>query len=143
MPTTEQQWLSAEGTLIYDHKSKTIRVTFGYDFNRYYQWFLDRYYCFFTHLPAHGGHISVSLPTKHRAINAIDLKLLEEYLGKKVSFQYNPNVRVGGFSKPYRNFIIDVRSKQLDKIAKILNIDQNWHITVANTKGGIRPYIMK
>ena len=33
--------------------------------------------------------------------------------------------------------------KVFDKIAKILNIDQNWHITIANTKGGIRPYIMK
>jgi hypothetical protein len=139
----ETQWITAQGTLIFDQNSRTIRVTFGYDFNRYYKWLVDRYYCFFTHLPAHGGHISVCLPSKHRKVSAIDLELLKEYLGKPVTFEYSPNIRVGGFSKPYRNFIIDVRSKQLDKIAKILHIDQNWHITVCNTKGGIRPYIMK
>lgn len=137
----EQQWIQSEGTLIYDQQ--TIRVTFSYDFNRYYKWLLDRHYCFLSHMPAHGGHISVCLPTKHRKVSGLDLILLKDYLGKKIQFEYDPNIRVGGFTKPYRNFIIDVRSRQLDKIAKILRIQQSWHITIANTKGGTRPYIMK
>jgi hypothetical protein len=137
----KNQWLPASGTLRF--ASGSLRVTLDNDFVHYYKWLLDRYYCFLSHLPAHGAHISVWLPTKHRPWTKEDQRLVAEYLGKEIKFEYNPEVRVGGFSKPYRNFLIDVRSEQLDHITKLLRIQQNFHITTANTKGGIRPYIMK
>jgi hypothetical protein len=137
----KNQWLPASGTLRF--ASGSLRVTLDNDFVHYYKWLLDRYYCFLSHLPAHGAHISVWLPTKHRPWTKEDQKLVAGFLGKEIKFEYNPEVRVGGFSKPYRNFLIDVRSEQLDHITKLLGIRQNFHITTANTKGGIRPYIMK
>lgn len=134
-------WLKAKGTLRW--RNNTLRIEFNNDFVNFYKWFIERYYCFFIHAPMHGGHISVWLHTKHGQMSKLAFESIKEYLDHDVDFEYNINIRVGGFTKRHRNFLIDVRSKKLKKITNILGIDQNFHITVANTKGGIRPYIFK
>lgn len=134
-------WIKSSGVLRFSNGA--LRLTLDNDFTDYYRWLLERYYCFKIHAPAHGAHISVWLPTKHRPLSDDDRKALDPFLMKEIKFEYNPDVRVGGFSKPYRNFLIDVRSHTLDRVGYALNIRQPFHITVGNTKGGIRPYIMK
>jgi hypothetical protein len=136
-------WLQSYGTLII--KDGTIRLVTGYDFIHYYKTFVDKHFKMFTHTPAHGSHITIHNPKLHGVLDETKSKFLWNYYkGKQISFEYNPDIQVGGLTTGrFLNFYMLVRCMEIENICKHLGTNQhkNLHITISNTKSGIRPYI--
>lgn len=133
-------WLKSEGSLII--KDGAIRLVTGYDLIHYYKTFVDKQFKMFTHTPAHGGHITLLNPKIHGKLDEKKGRFLWNYYsGKRIPFEYNPYIYVGGKTKGFLNFYMVVRGIELDNICNHLGVIQNYHITISNTKGGIRPYI--
>jgi hypothetical protein len=108
------------------------------DFIKYYKQFVDKQFRIFSDYPAHGGHITI---TQIKINKSFGFKSYKHLSGKIINFEYNPDIIVGGQSKGFMNFWMKVRSAEIDKLMKDLGIVQNLHVTVSNTKGGVRPYI--
>jgi hypothetical protein len=134
-------WLKSYGKLYVG--DDVVRIVVSDDFIRYYKNLVDKQVRLFTHSPAHGAHITVYRLKIHGNIDKkVLLSLKEKYKNKEIPFYYNPYIIEGGKTKKtFRNWYMNVKSEELEKIGKILKIKQDYHITICNTKGGERPYI--
>jgi len=140
--SSNSYWLKSEGTLLVNHN--VIRLIISTDFIKYYKTFVDKEYKIFSNTPAHGAHITLWNPKIHGSLDAKKAKFLKDfYKGNKISFEYDPYIIEGGYNKNFQNFFMKVRSITLGGICNILGNDQKdrLHITIANTKGGVKPYI--
>lgn len=129
-------WLKSYGTL--QVRDDAIRLTVSYDFINYYKQFVDKEFRIFSDRPAHSGHITICNVKINKSFGFKSYKHLN---GKVLNFEYNPDIIVGGKSKGFMNFWMKVRSDEIDKLLKQLGVTQDLHITISNTKNGIRPYI--
>lgn len=129
-------WIKSYGTL--QVRDDAIRLMVSMDFIKYYKQFVDKQFRIFSDYPAHGGHVTVA---QIKINKSFGFKSYKHLSGQIVNFEYNPDIIVGGQSKGFMNFWMKVRSDELDKLMKYLGIVQNLHVTVSNTKGGVRPYI--
>ena len=133
-------WLKSYGTL--QIGNDVVRLSVSEDFAKYYRTFVDKEVRLFTQLPAHGTHITIYRKKIH---GDIDPKLIQKlkkiYSNKKIEFYYDINIIEGGKNKNFRNWFFKVRGEELSKISTLLNINQDYHLTVCNTKNGVRPYI--
>ena len=129
-------WIKSYGTL--QVRDDAIRLMVSMDFIKYYKQFVDKQFRIFSDCPAHGGHITIS----NKKINKnLSHKAYKHWNNKKVYFEYNTNINVGGQSKGFMNFWMNIKSTELDALLKQMGISQNLHLTISNTKSGIRPYI--
>lgn len=124
-----------------------VRIKVSNDFGNYYKHLIDKHFCFYTNFPAHGCHISLFLKKLHGVLPMDRVKdLKDRYYNKVIRFAYDPYIYVGGGSKDFRNFFMKVEGFELDYIVQFLGIKKHawgYHLTVSNTKGGVRPYILK
>lgn len=135
-------WRTSYGTLFYSKETKALRLMVPYDLIKFYQSLIDKEYKVFTDCPAHGGHISIVLPKLHVANDAAIWRIIREYKNRPIAFKYDPDIKVGGYTKGFLNFWVDVKSEDLTYIAKQLNVDETqFHLTICNTKKGGSPYI--
>jgi len=119
--------------------SNSIKVVLDDDFCRFYQWLFDRahYSTLKTQRPFHGAHIGVVNPKIHKNV---DTSVFSHLDGQEIWFDYNITGNLGGFSKGFKNFWLDVFSKRLDAIAQELGVFKesdgfaSFHITILNTK---------
>jgi len=137
--------LSSHGYL--QVQGDNVRIKVSDDFAAYYRQFVNKHFRIFCHSPAHGAHISLFLNKLHGKLDLDKIQELKKrYHNKVIRFSYDPYVFVGGGSKPFRNFFMKVEGFELDYIVQYLGIagkNNCAHITVGNTKGGCRPYILK
>jgi hypothetical protein len=120
-----------------------IRVILDADFCRYYRAFFHAYYYNTVKLqiPKHGAHINIVSGKLHP--NA-DCKKYSYLNGKVANFYYDIRGNMGGFSKGFKNFWLDVYSKEFEEIAQDLGClkDQKgfayFHITIGNNKNLIK-----
>jgi hypothetical protein len=129
-------WIKSYGVL--KVSDDAIRLMISMDFIKYYKQFVDKEFRIFSDCPAHSGHITISNIKFNKSISHKAYKHLN---GKRMDFEYNPNIIVGGQRKGFMNFWMGVRGEELDKLTKTIGITQHFHITISNTKGGVRPYI--
>ena len=133
-------WLKSQGNLIV--KDGSIRLMVSHDFIKYYKSLIDKEVKMFTHTPAHGAHITVYREDKSGKLDPEKAAFIKKFQkNRPIVFEYNIEIIMGGLTKDFRNWYMKVRSIQLDEIAKYLGINQDFHLTISNTKGGIRPYI--
>jgi hypothetical protein len=133
-------WLKSSGTLHVGND--VVRIAVSSDFGKYYQSLIDKEVRLFTGLPAHGSHITIYRNKLHGKIPEHKLEFLKkQYYKKRISFEYNIDIIEGGAFKKFKNWYMKVRSSELDDIVSFLDIKQDFHITVCNTKSGVRPYI--
>lgn len=140
--------LKITGTVRWDDTN--LRVMYSPDFVKYYYSLLEKYYMFSMNTPAHGSHTTiVNSNFPHHKNIAKDL--MKRWNNKKIEVEYDPDVKVGGYTKDFRNFYILIYSETINKIAHELKIPiprRGWHITIANTKNdgnvkGSRPFYGK
>jgi len=125
-----------------EHSGGALRLRVSTDLILYYKSIIDKEFKCFFNTPAHGGHVSVVLPKTHKVDHQKIKKVYKEYYKKPITFYYDPDIKIGGGkNKGFINFWMNVQSDDLDVIAKKLNIQQPWHLTVCNSKNGVRPYI--
>lgn len=133
-------WLKSYGTLHVGND--VVRIAVSDDFAKYYRTFVDKEVRLFTGLPAHGSHITIYRNKLHGKIPEHKLEFLKkQYYKKIISFEYNIDIIEGGAFKKFKNWYMKVRSSELDDIVSFLDIKQDFHITICNTKSGTRPYI--
>jgi len=133
--------LKLNGTIMQD--GSNLRIIYSNDLINYYLWHIENYYQFSINTPAHGSHTTIVSSKLHPSISKDALK---KYHGKKITIFYDPHIRMGGQTKNFRNFYIKIYSDELNSIAKeigVLPAKIGWHITIANTKSGIRPFFKK
>lgn len=137
---TMNRWLPSEGVLEIDNG---IRIAIAQDFGTYYRQFINKYFLFRSALPAHGVHVTIWHPGHRGVPDPEKCRFLKKfYRGRKIKFEYDPEIRIGGQTKNFMNFFMKVRSPDGEDICKYLEIDSHlfFHITVCNTKGGARHY---
>ena len=136
-------WLKSYGTLHVGND--VVRIAVSEDFAKYYRTFIDKEVRLFTSLPAHGCHITLFNPKIHGKLCPKKAKFLKDFYKKnKISFEYDPYiVEGGGKTKKFRNWYMHIRSMAAESICKYLGNDQHehLHLTISNTKNGVRPYI--
>lgn len=132
-------WLPSYGILVVENK--TLRLVASKDLILYYKSFVDKEFKIFSHLPAHGAHVSILLPKIHNKWPEETIERLLTEFKEPIKFEYNPDIQTGGYTKGFLNFIIDVRSDILNYLTEELDIEQNFHMVVGNTKNGVKPYI--
>jgi len=136
------RWLKSQGTL--EVKSDVVRISVSMDFILFYKSLIDKEFRMFTNTPAHGAHISLFLPKIHGNLSEEKAKFIRQfYKNRIINFEYDPDIRIGGRTKNFMNFYMMVRSLEIDNICNYLGNDQakNAHLTLSNTKCGVRPYI--
>lgn len=117
----------------------SIRVVTDTDFCRYYLWFFTKahYNTIKLQLPKHGGHINIVSNKIHAGTDCSKYLYLN---GKTVEFEYDIGGNMGGFTKGFKNFWLDVSAPEFYDIAKDLGVLKikagfaPFHITVANSK---------
>lgn len=134
--------LKAKGTIRVESSKSRIVVETGSDILDLYGWFVAREYWIKLQKPLHDAHITVANEKFHKDV---DWKKAEYYDGEEIEFEYDPYLVRGGYTKGFIMFYLKVYSEAIDKMKKELNIieNDNWrghHITIANGKGGVRPY---
>jgi len=136
-------WIPCTGKL--EIIGGNVRIRLSNDLVQYYKQFIDKHYMFFTNAPAHGAHITVASEKLHKNVAKSDIAYARnKYIYEPIKIEYNPDIIVGGYTKDFRNYYMRVRSETLAQLSKILKIPEpprGWHITVSNTKAGVRPYI--
>lgn len=126
--------LRAKGHIVVQPKQKRVAVQLNRDFCDYYIWLIERYYKIRVGGPMHGGHISLALPKYDPNIS---WNYARRYHGQEVSFDYSPEIIVGGQTKNFRNFFLNVFSDELQTICLDIKANRKtnrFHITIANTK---------
>ena len=132
------QWLPSEGVLRIDNG---IRIAIAQDFGAYYRQFVDKHHLFRSALPAHGLHITLWHPGYRGVPDPEKCRFLKKfYRGRKIKFEYNPDIQTGGQTKGFMNFWMEVRCPDAEDIARHLGIRIQPHITVSNTKNGALPW---
>lgn len=136
------RWLKSHG--IVEMTSDTVRLRIAHDFVHYYKTLIDKQFKIFSNFPAHGSHITLFHPAIHGKLDSFKAAFVKRfYLKQKIEFQYNPQIVQGGSTKNFRNWYMWVKSDRLNEIVNYLGADigKGLHITICNTKGGVRPYI--
>jgi hypothetical protein len=138
--------LSSHGFLQID--GENVRIKVSNDFGNYYKHLIDKHFKFFTNSPAHGCHISLFLKKLHGKLDMNRVReLRKRYYNKVIRFSYDPYIYVGGgVVKGFHNYYMNVEGFELDYIVQFLGVKKHaygFHLTVSNTKGGVRPYILK
>jgi hypothetical protein len=136
------RWLKSQGTL--EVKSDVVRIAVSLDFIMFYKSLIDKEFRMFSHTPAYGAHISLFLPRIHGKLSEEKSKFLRQfYKNKIITFEYDPDIRIGGQTKNFMNFYMMVKSLEIDNICNYLGNDQasRSHVTICNTKNGVQPYI--
>lgn len=134
------RWLKSTGILHVG--DNVVRIAVSPDFGKYYKALVDKHVRLFTSLPAHGSHITIYRNTIHGKVPKNKLELLKkQYYKKIISFEYNIDIIEGGAFKKFKNWYMKVRGSELNDIVSFLDIKQDFHITICNTKSGARPYI--
>lgn len=141
--TISNMWLKSAGTL--QISGDAIRIAVSMDFGKYYKALIDKEVRLFTNLPAHGIHVTIWNPKIFGAFDKKKAAFLKSfYKNRPIPFEYNPEIIEGGQSKGFRNWFMLVRSIEGDNMVKHLGIDMvrdRLHLTICNTKNGVRPYI--
>ena len=135
------------GHLVY--KDNALKVQLSHDFGLYYKHFIDKQFRIFSHTPAHGTHVTIFTPKLLASFGTkIDMRcvqyILKKFHRQRIALYYDPYIHIGGSAeRGFRNFYMDVESTDIDLIYKYLKIDQykQLHITISNTKNGVKPYI--
>lgn len=130
--------LTVRGKIVWDDTN--LRVIYSHDLARYYRWFTEREFKFRMTGPAHSSHTTIVNAKIHKNVCK---DLMKRWDGKEILVNYSPYIHVGAKSKDYRIFMLFCQSPYFDKISEELKVTKpyNWHITIANTKAGTRPYI--
>jgi hypothetical protein len=133
-------WLQSSGKLYIGQDA--VRIIVSYDFVKYYKFLIDKEVRLFTGVSAHGGHITLWNPKLRGKLPPEKAKFLKEfYKNRDITFEYDPDIREGGQTKSFRNWYMNIRSMAATSICNYLNVQQNLHLTICNTKNGARPYI--
>lgn len=135
-------FLKSEGKI--EISGGAVRLKVSIDFIKYYKSLIDKEYKIFTNFPAHGSHITLFHPKIHGKLDSFKAKFVKKfYCNQKISFEYNPHIIMGGHKKDFRNWYVWVKSEQLNEISNYLEADRGngLHLTICNTKGGVKPYI--
>lgn len=136
-------WLPVVGRL--QIEKGNIRIILPYDFCSYYKQFIDKEYKIFSNLPMHNSHVTVVNTSIHKQVFDESLDEVKGLYGRvPIRLEYNPFIKMGGFTKNFRNWYVIVRGEILDDIARICNIpppDKDFHATISSTKNGVKPYI--
>jgi hypothetical protein len=135
-------FLKSEGKL--EISNGAVRLKVSMDFIRYYKSLIDKEYRIFSNFPAHGSHITLFHPKIHGVLDSFKVKFIKKfYMDNKIPFEYNPYIIQGGHTKNFRNWYLNVKSVQLNEIVNYLgaSVGHGLHLTICNTKGGVRPYI--
>lgn len=136
-----ETWLTSYGRL--QIIGRNIRLMVSQDLLRFYKSFVDKEFRIFSNSPAHGAHVTIVNQKIHKNWNAASVnEVRKEFNNRPIKFFYNPNIVVGiGKDKSFANFWMHVKSAELDRIIQILDVKQDFHLTISNTKGGVKPYI--
>jgi hypothetical protein len=138
-----ETWITSSGKL--EISGTTLRIRVSNDIALYYKQFVDKHFKMFTHFTAHGAHITITNPNIHKNVQRKDIAYARnKFVHIPINFEYNINIKVGGWTKEFKNFYLPVRSEQISHISRILGIKEppkGYHLTISNTKHGVRPYI--
>jgi len=135
-------WLKSSGILYVGED--VVRIAVPNDFGKYYRSLIDKDVRLFTSLPAHGSHITLWQRSIHGNLPSDKAKFLKEFYKKTpIIFEYDIDIIEGGQTKNFRNWYMKIRSMTGESICKYLGNDQykRLHLTISNTKNGVRPYI--
>ena len=139
------EWIKVKGRL--EIIGGNVRIILPLDLIKYYQTLVDKHFKMFTHLPAHGAHITIASEKLHKNVKRTSLAYARNtFGGKPLEIEYNPEIIVGGWTKDFKNFYMKTRGEVLEQLKRILEVDtpsDRFHCTICNTKGGVRPYILK
>lgn len=135
-------WVKAKGVVVVEPYAKRIALSLGFDFINYYAWILEHHYKEAYHYPKHGAHVTIANEVHHKNIN---YKKAKQFAGKWVEFEYSVDFCIGGARKGFKNFWLKVRSPEIEKIKKELEIYDGpgylgLHATIAHSKGGVRKF---
>lgn len=116
----------------------SIRIVTNMDFCRYYLWLFMKgtWNLHKMQLPKYGGHIGVINPKLHRKNCSAYMHLN----GQPVEFEYDVEGNIGGFTKGFRNFWLDVSCEKAEEILRDFNLDKKkdgfslLHHTICNNK---------
>ena len=136
-------WLPVTGRL--EIENGNIRIKLPNDFVGYYKQFVDKEYKIFSNFPMHNSHVTIVNSKLHTKVFDESFDEVWRLYGKiPLTLEYDPFIKMGGFTKNFRNWYVIVRGEILDDIARICNIpppNLGWHSTICSTKNGVRPYI--
>lgn len=136
-------WLPVIGKLEID--GMNVRIRLPNDFVAYYKQFVDKHQMYFTNFPAHGAHVTVASVKTHPNLKKNNIAFARNtYINVPIRLEYNPDIIIGGLTKDFRNFFVQVRGEALEQLVRILDIkepNRRFHATICNTKNGTRPYI--
>ena len=136
-------WLKSTGT--FQIGDGAIRIAVDMDFAKYYKALIDKEVRLFTNMPAHGCHITIWNPKIFGPYDQKKAQFLRNfYKNRPISFEYNPDIIEGGQTKNFRNWYMFVRCQEAANMCDHLGISakrDRLHVTVANTKNGVYPYI--
>ena len=129
----DSEWLSGVGILKVSPKEPAVRLILGYDFNKYYLWFIRRHYKVDIQSPKGRPHISLMLP---KFSKGADISKALKFNNKRVKFNYKNYIFVGGRRRNFRNFYFKVSCPWADWLRKEMGIPRTneLHITLGNTK---------
>ena len=140
-----KQKIKAYGRLQADKDA--LRILVGNDLIYFYKTLVEKHFHIVTHYPMHGGHITITNTKLHKNFNFEKAKdLVNLYKNKQLEFFYDPYIIVGGRNKPFKNFYMLVEGIVINSLAKYMETPpppNGFHITVANTKGGVKPFFGK
>jgi len=115
----------------------SIRIVTNMDFCRLYLWLFMRgtYNLHKMQLPKHGGHINIISPRIHK-------KDCSDYLylnGREVWFYYSVSGNMGGFSRGFRNWWLDVNCQEAEEVLREFGFKKQdgfslLHHSIANNK---------
>jgi hypothetical protein len=130
--------LSATGIVSVDKESERIVVDLSDDFIDYYNWFITKRYWVKFQKPMHGSHITIANKMFQHSVDWEDANF---YHGEELSFEYDPYIVEGGYTKNFIMYYIKVFSPDIDFIKYDLGIEEKLdykglHITLAHQKKG-------
>lgn len=117
-----------------------ISCDLNHDFCRYYKYLIEQQFPNLRgglFLPRHGCHVTVAQPK----FRAVDYRVAQFFHGEIVVLNYDPRrISIGGFSKGFVGFYLQIASKRLQYIQRAasrrINGDKegSFHITICSTK---------
>jgi len=119
-----------------------IVLDVSYDFIEYYKWFIHRHFWVLTHSPKFEAHISIA---SDRFNPGVDYNKALKYQGRKLSFDYEEFIRVGGKKKGFYLFWVKVFSDEIDELKRDIGVVEpptylGLHLSICQIgKRGVEP----
>ena len=134
--------LKAKGKLSVEPHNGRIVLNVSDDFVKYYSQFVEKKYWILLQQPLHRSHVTLAMSKLHKGIK---WKKAVHHHGKDIEFEYDIDMLRGGYRKGFIMFYMKVYSEELDKLKDKFGIVDNsgyqgLHITIGNTKNGVRLY---